>query len=332
MHALGSTERVELRDPLLRQAAWAVGSAPLLRSAPGLTFDDGAYFADWAERMAPAFAAWDRDAEALAGLRAAWEAAPPLLGKRFEALVGWVLARDPAWEVVGSGVVWTEAGWTEAGRTEAGRTLGEWDFLLRDREEDRWVHVELACKFYLQVGGARGNRWLGVNPADTLEARLESLRRQMDLGRQEAVADQLARAGWRVDEERVWMKGWWFYPVAGVGHARPASGADPDAPSGWWCTVSQAANWARGNPAHWLPLARLDWLRGGLEEGPSAGRFPGAPLTGRQWVDWLAQPLPGPGQLVVQVVETSSGWVEASRGMVVPDVWPTSKAVQMGGK
>jgi hypothetical protein len=322
MHAEEQTVRRELRDPLLRQAAWAVGSAPLLRSAPGLHFDDGAYFARWAERLAPAFLAWDQDAEALASLRADWESAPPLLGKRFEALVGWVLARDPAWEVVQSGQVWTDAG----------RTLGEWDLLLRDREADRWVHVELACKFYLQVGGARGNRWLGVNPDDTLEARLASLRRQMGLGRVGAVAGELARAGWRVDAERVWMKGWWFYPVAGMGHARPAAGADPDAPSGWWCTVSQAVNWARGNPSHWLPLPRLDWLRGGLEEGPTSGRYPGAPLTGSQWAAWLAQPLPGPGQLVVQVVETSAGWVEASRGMVVPEDWPTRKAVQSGTK
>jgi hypothetical protein len=69
-----------------------------------------------------------------------------------------------------------------------------------------------------------------------------------------------------------------------------------------------------------------------LEEGPTSGRYPGAPLTGSQWAAWLAQPLPGPGQLVVQVVETSAGWVEASRGMVVPEDWPTRKAVQSGTK
>ena len=312
---------------MLRQAAWAVGSAPMLARAPGLAFPETSWFADWLDRLGDAFDGWDADPEALASLRTAWEGTPPLLGRRFEVLVGWVLARDPAWEVV-------RTGWVVA---DAGQTLGEWDLVLRERVSGRWFHVELACKFYLGVPGPRGVTWCGVNPSDTLEARLASFRGQFQLARSGHGAAQLREEGLRVDVEQVWMKGWWFYPLAGVAGAQPAPGAGSNAPTGWWCRVSDAVAWSLQNPAYWLPLHRLDWLRGGHEQGPGAPGphplhptapphpFPPSPLSSDAWARWLQQPLPAPGVLVVQMLETSTGWIELSRGMVVPDVWPNRR-------
>lgn len=59
-------------------------------------------------------------------------------------------------------------------------TLGELDFLLRDKETEQLIHVELACKFYLyderRAGQNEYSAWVGPNQNDFLDRKIEKLK------------------------------------------------------------------------------------------------------------------------------------------------------------
>lgn len=59
-------------------------------------------------------------------------------------------------------------------------TLGELDFLLRDKETEQIIHVELACKFYLyderRAGQNEYSAWVGPNQNDFLDRKIEKLK------------------------------------------------------------------------------------------------------------------------------------------------------------
>ncbi len=60
-----------------------------------------------------------------------------------------------------------------------GTTLGEIDYLLYEKIQDRYLHVELAFKFYLfdpQVEGSYESKWIGPNRRDSLALKLDKLR------------------------------------------------------------------------------------------------------------------------------------------------------------
>jgi hypothetical protein len=57
-------------------------------------------------------------------------------------------------------------------------TLGELDYLFYEIEHQRYVHVELACKFYLRdihLGNTLTEQWIGPNRKDTLHEKLKKL-------------------------------------------------------------------------------------------------------------------------------------------------------------
>ena len=66
---------------------------------------------------------------------------------------------------------------------EKGATLGEFDFLLRDRKSERVIHLELAVKFYLAVETDGGLVFPGPDARDNYHRKLSRLRqRQLTLG------------------------------------------------------------------------------------------------------------------------------------------------------
>lgn len=60
----------------------------------------------------------------------------------------------------------------------ADRTIGELDYIVFDKQKDRTLHIELACKFYLYdpsiLNGPEAN-WIGPNRKDTLAEKLDKL-------------------------------------------------------------------------------------------------------------------------------------------------------------
>ena len=58
-------------------------------------------------------------------------------------------------------------------------TIGEIDYLLQDTETEAYIHVELACKFYLfdnTIESKYEGKWIGPNRKDTLLDKLNKLK------------------------------------------------------------------------------------------------------------------------------------------------------------
>ncbi|MCB0471884.1 MAG: DUF1853 family protein [Flavobacteriaceae bacterium] len=61
----------------------------------------------------------------------------------------------------------------------AKETLGELDYIARNRKTEEIVHIELACKFYLYdetAGNVAEQKWIGPNRKDSLYDKLEKIK------------------------------------------------------------------------------------------------------------------------------------------------------------
>ncbi len=271
----------QLKSPAVRQLAWCIGASPIVEAGGGLEWVAAAECRGWLERFWGELLALEADPRPVERVLGA---AGPLLGKRFEALMGYYFAASADWDVrVANGVV-----------SAGGRTVGEVDFIA-EAASGEVVHFEVACKFYMGVPGSRGawGDWRGVRVEDTLERK----------GAKFAAQLALDRADWpRVDRRVALMKGWLFYPFREVVRPRPPRGAAAGAPSGWWMSAEEVAAW-EGREELWA-VPRLDWLSQ-VHEGGASGPLP------------LER-----GGLVAQTWERDGRREELSRGMVVPTGWP----------
>jgi hypothetical protein len=271
-----------------RAAAWVASAPPLLDPAPGWTA-----FRGLRPEVVEAV-----DGEALAERCAQ---VPARLGRRFEQVVQALLRADPDWEVVAAGVQVF---------APDGSTAGEFDLVLRHLPTDRWVHVECACKLYLGDGRSRAHsRWHGTTLADTLEAKVQTLRRQTALSASPLGAATLAALGADRVTAEVLLLGWFFVPFRMLGGAALPKGAHRSVPTGWWCRRDEVADVAPdGGETRWLDLGGTAGLLGGVN-------FPGAtPLEASAWRTSL---VPGRPHWVAQLYPSDDGWIELSRGVVI---------------
>jgi len=61
----------------------------------------------------------------------------------------------------------------------AKETLGELDYIVRNLQAEKVLHIELACKFYLfdeNAGEVAEQKWIGPNRKDSLYEKLEKLK------------------------------------------------------------------------------------------------------------------------------------------------------------
>lgn len=158
----------------------------------------------------------------------------------------------------------------------ARQTVGELDYIWRDRHNNQVWHWELAVKYYLYVPQASrtqdADRFVGLQQRDTLARKTTKLRdRQLPLSAMPQVAQQL---GVLVDAAAAYVKGWLFYPLRGERWddyvlAEPATRAmlNPLHPRGWWLTQADfAQRLTRETRAggtgivRWRILSRMQWL------------------------------------------------------------------------
>lgn len=229
-------------------------------------------------------------------------ATPPRLGRRFEQLVGALLQADSRWEVRASGLQVTGAD---------GATAGEFDFVLYSLETATWVHLECACKLYLGDGRSRAHRdWRGTNPADTLAAKVETLRRQTALARTPAGLAALHALGFDAaapPTSAVLFVGWCFVPFRRLGAAVLPSGAHRNVPTGWWCTFADLPEAVPDGPSVWLNL-------GGTAGLLAPGLAGSTPLDAAALRASLA---PDRTHYLAQMLLTDEGPIELSRGVVL---------------
>ncbi|MCP3709357.1 DUF1853 family protein [Paraburkholderia sp. CNPSo 3274] len=307
-----------LGDPAVRDLAWLLFSADLLRAQPPLAplaqwcanADEARATRDWLAQV-------DRDP---ARLHEALMAAPThRLGRYAENLLGWFLANGPAAQLVAQNVP----------LRRAGLTLGECDFLVRTRAGER-LHWELAVKCYLHAGPGNDERallaeFVGPNLRDRFDLKLTHLRdRQLRLSAREEFASLGYEGQWLA---QMFVKGWLFYRA---GKAAPSRVEDApelaaDHGRGWWVMRSDWPAFAQQQAADgWNVLPRLAWLAP-RRLAAAPGTAVAAPVDPNALLDALARP-DDPVLVAAFSADSTGGYRELSRGFIVPDDWPARAA------
>lgn len=307
-----------LREPAVRDLAWLLLSADLLRAQPPVgalaspfgTQQEADATVDWLRALDADPADLHRDLAATRITR---------LGRYAERLLGWFLQHGPAARLVAAGVP----------LRRSGVTLGECDFLVQTQQGAR-LHWELAVKCYLHAGESRAQSatqsaarladYVGPNLKDRFDLKLgHVLNHQLPLSAREEFASVGHAGPWT---PQMFIKGWLFYR-AGETPADPVE-LNPLHGRGWWVTRSEWTDFAAGHAHMWRVLPRLEWLAPRRHELDAAAAPEGAGLAfvdaGTLAVQTSHQH--GPTMIAAFVDDSTGNRVERSRGFIVPDDWP----------
>lgn len=240
------------RHRLVRDLAWLIGSPPLLERSAGLSAPgDAGICAGWLADSMDWLSALDRDPSVIE--EACARQKDHRLGHQVEALLGCWLRwpENPHVELVARNVL----------VRDGARTVGELDFLVRDRRHGELQHWELAVKFYLGRGqGRQSSDWVGPGLQDSLARKLERLRHhQLRLPQTPPGRQALAELGIHEPVRSLALvKGRLFHPWLQP-LALPAEVAH-DHPRGWWLDASRLAVTPELRDLRWLPLPATHWL------------------------------------------------------------------------
>lgn len=137
-----------------------------------------------------------------------------------------------------------------------GITLGEPDFLVRERDSGKLWHIELALKFYL---GTVDQQWLGPNRQDSLARKLHHLcQHQLPLLHSPAGQAWLQTQHLDTPAPWAWLKGRLFSPFASA-LPRPAGTEQPPC----WFSPRELRDFAAHHDYQWFTLGKSHWLAPG---------------------------------------------------------------------
>lgn len=268
---------------LIRDIRWALQSPPLLTPAGDERFPSQAWFDSQADDVNDALIKLSTRHQEAEQLHQQW--ASLRLGGYFEQLLSWWLQHSSHYELLAHNLqVQGE-----------GRTLGAFDLIVRNLQDNVVEHWELACKFYLQDGPSDNiNSWFGPARKDKLFLKYQHLlNHQITLSESSHGRDTLAQRGWRVERHKIIVKGRLF----GDGITLPKA-VNPDCLRGWLHKEQQHEN----KPGQ-LPLQREHWMSAIAENDVTHPNLNAARRHG-----------------CVCLAELENG-VEASRGFVIPNDW-----------
>ena len=177
------------------------------------------------------------------------------LGLYFEALWHFFFQQDPEFDLVTHNL---------AVRNQT-RTLGEYDLIVFSHSLQRYLHIELAVKFYLWSGNpgltpsktAHFEHWLGPNCRDRFDRKWHHLtQQQIRLSDTPEGKLKLAELGIEEIDTCIGLKGALFYPepTQPTNHGQ----LNPDHWHGSWLTVNQKT--CLPNSPYWKILAKTEWL------------------------------------------------------------------------
>jgi uncharacterized protein len=297
-----------LHDPAVRDLAWVIGSPVLLDpSYPayhGQVLDDA-----WCSRQLQQSESWLSKLDlSPTSLHQFIETRPTRrLGLYFETLIKfWLLHRTDA-EIIA----------TNLQVHDTKRTLGEFDFLIRDKL-DGVCHWEVAIKFYLQTETRPEQRaFIGPDTQDRLDLKLDRVfQHQLVLAQTPAGLEALPPSV-KIDKTLAFIKGYLFYHAT-FSAACDVQGVSDTHLSGWWIRHCVDELPQRAQDSRWLVLPRMRWL--------SPVRLPTTHevLTQAALHSLLTTHFAQYQEalLIAELQRNVDGWQEVSRGFVVCKSWP----------
>lgn len=145
-----------------------------------------------------------------------------------------------------------------------GKHIGEFDFILKNKNTLTAEHWELSVKFYLLKKNATGLSadFIGPNGRDSFEIKLNKLRsRQLHLHETEEGAEALEEAGVRVDGmvSKLLTRGCLFYHAESWRSMAVPAFVSPEALRGWWCTVDEIERFLPKDEL-FVICERIEWM------------------------------------------------------------------------
>ncbi len=238
---------------------------------------------------------------------------PKWLGKQFEDYIAFWLSYHPDFELVARNAV----------VSDSQRTLGEFDFLYHDLRNQRALHLEVACKFYLSVSNASAaHTFVGPSGLDRLDVKIEKLNAQLQLSNLPEGTTFLNALNFKNPKRQVLVKGYIFHHYSNLLRAVAPIGVTRNYCAGWYMFANEAVDRFQ-DEAKWLPLPKSDWLssvhvqRDGQTVLSSVEMIHYVEAHFSQTTSQRKQPL-----MVAQVELGDEGWIEQHRGCIVHNRWP----------
>ena len=240
------------------------------------------------------------------------------LGIYAESLIRYFLSHGPAARLIAANVP----------LRRQRRTIGECDFLLEAAGGER-LHWELAVKFYLHIGNGDASRaarlsdYVGPNLQDRFDLKYARLvTHQLALTSRAEFAALGFEGPWRA---QLFIKGRLFYHGLAGEHAGPAPEIGADHLRGWWLTASEwreaRANGSddeRDDERAWVVQPRMAWLASRRLDAADAETLVAESAAIRTRLEGTIAPT----MIAAYARDESGGWIEESRGFIVPDDWP----------
>tara|TARA_R110002167_G_scaffold61506_9_gene173442 strand:+ start:432 stop:1328 length:897 start_codon:yes stop_codon:yes gene_type:complete len=283
--------------PAIRHLAWLCQAPQLMRSP--ITFEPAQHLPS---NYSDILNAWDQDIEAAPSLLS--EPPQRRLGFYFERLYQVFLEDVLGWPIL----------LKNRQIQSSGRTIGELDFVVHNKKDDRIEHHEIAIKFYLGVSEcAASTLWYGPNARDRLDMKTTSLLEQQSRRTQlpETIALLAESHITGPLTPRIFMPGYLFYP-----DDQPA--VTPDyVPAGHLRGRWTYAHDARAiDTSQWVVLNKPHWIGNWFQSEPPETEHTQEAL---KRVENKSVP-----QLfaVLREDRQTGNWLETDRVFVVPETWP----------
>ena len=141
------------------------------------------------------------------------------------------------------------------------QTIGELDFVYREKGSGRTIHLELAVKFYLGHGDTTDwMSWHGPNPIDKLGLKLPKLyQRQILMSKRSETLDLLLKKGIQIDARNILLKGCLYHHL--TEQNSPPQYVYAEYLRSFYVTESEVSLMDKSiKEGKCVSLQRLDWL------------------------------------------------------------------------
>jgi uncharacterized protein len=289
--------------PDVASLAWAIYSTPLMGEVPGMQLCGESWCLEQYELHSAWLVELDEDPTPL--LDWMQKEGQKLLGKRFESLIAFWLHSSPHYDLLHRNVLFSSNK----------NTTGEVDFIVYDKIREVHMHLEVACKYYVQQDkSAQWVQWVGPNGHDSLLQKMDKLKHQVKIfdtveGRNFLHQEKLPKPS-----SFVFMKGHLFHHFTQLQGAIPPKHAHAHYNTGWYVRANEL-QFFESTPSQWLVIPKSYWT---CPWQFPIGDFP--LLDGQELMAYGKTSFEQSSKalMIVQVMQDEKGnYNELSRGMIV---------------
>jgi hypothetical protein len=235
-----------------------------------------------------------------------------LLGKYFESLAEFWFLNSERFDLIDKSVQ----------ININGDTKGEFDFILRDKINNRFLHLEAAGKFYLSAANSVSwETFIGPNPNDNLKNKMSKLlNEQIHLSKSASGKNKLIELGIDELDSALMLKGYFFYHLNNflTNDFSIPEYSNPNHNKGWWIRFGEIERLFDLNSNQWIILKRMNWISKALTKNLNDVIDTNTLLIFlHSYFEFNHYPI-----LIASVRKNGEHFIEVSRGFIVSDLWP----------